>query len=48
MNETLNNSPELFKYFNNGISILCDSINKLLLVVQIQILVFLVARIFRL
>lgn len=28
MNETLNNSPELFKYFNNGISILCDSINK--------------------
>ena len=28
MNETLNNSPELFKYFNNGISILCSSIKK--------------------
>lgn len=28
MNETLNNCPELFKYFNNGISILCSSIKK--------------------
>ncbi len=28
MNETLKNSPELFKYFNNGISILCSSIKK--------------------
>ena len=31
MNETLRNSPELFKYFNNGISILCSSIKKTLL-----------------
>lgn len=28
MNDTLNNNPELFKYFNNGISILCSSIKK--------------------
>lgn len=28
MHETLCNSPELFKYFNNGISILCDSFRK--------------------
>lgn len=28
MNETLRNSPELFKYFNNGVSILCSSITK--------------------
>lgn len=28
MNNTLNKNPELFKYFNNGISILCSSINK--------------------
>lgn len=28
MNETLKTSPELFKYFNNGISILCNSIKK--------------------
>lgn len=31
MIETLRNSPELFKYFNNGISILCSSIKKTLL-----------------
>ena len=28
MNETLRNCPELFKYFNNGISVLCNSIKK--------------------
>ena len=28
MNSTLCTSPELFKYFNNGISILCDSYKK--------------------
>lgn len=28
MKETLSNNPELFKYFNNGISILCSSIKK--------------------
>lgn len=28
MNKTLSNNPELFKYFNNGISILCSSIRK--------------------
>lgn len=28
MNETLRNCPELFKYFNNGISVLCNSLKK--------------------
>lgn len=28
MNETLTNNPELFKYFNNGVSILCDTYRK--------------------
>ncbi len=28
MNDTLQNNPELFKYFNNGVSILCQSYKK--------------------